>query len=89
MQHFYRKLTMAILNIFLSVLLNISILTEAGPIQQANISVQLKDLSTGEVIEAYRPNNVVPPASVMKLLTTRQVKLLKHTVLIMWFLRRR
>ncbi len=70
MQHFYRKLTMAILNIFLSVLLNISILTEAGPIQQANISVQLKDLTTGEVIEAYRPNNVVPPASVMKLLTT-------------------
>ena len=34
------------------------------------MSVLVKNLTTGEVIESYRPEHVVPPASVMKLLTT-------------------
>ena len=54
----------------LALILNIALLTSAGPAQQANISVQIKDLNTGEIIEQYREDNVVPPASVMKLLTT-------------------
>ena len=34
------------------------------------MSVLVKNLTTGEVIDSYRPDHVVPPASVMKLLTT-------------------
>ena len=34
------------------------------------MSVLVQNLNTGEVIESYRPEHVVPPASVMKLLTT-------------------
>lgn len=58
------------MNILLSILLNISILTGAANTQQANISVLVKDLTTGEVIDSYRESHVVPPASTMKLLTT-------------------
>lgn len=54
----------------LFILLSISILTSAPNTQQANISVQVKNLNTGATVESHRPNNVVPPASVMKLLTT-------------------
>ena len=39
-------------------------------IRQANISVLIKDLDSGAVIDSFRPTQVVPPASVMKLLTT-------------------
>ena len=58
------------MNILATILLTISILTEAPNCQQANISVLIKDAETGKVIESYRPDNVVPPASVQKLLTT-------------------
>ena len=34
------------------------------------MSVLVQNLQTGEVIDSYRPDHVVPPASVMKLLTT-------------------
>lgn len=34
------------------------------------MSVYVQNLTTGEVIDSYRPDHVVPPASVMKLLTT-------------------
>ena len=34
------------------------------------MSVLIQNINTGEVIESYRPDHVVPPASVMKLLTT-------------------
>ena len=34
------------------------------------MSVLVQNLNTGEVIDSYRPEHVVPPASVMKLLTT-------------------
>jgi D-alanyl-D-alanine carboxypeptidase/D-alanyl-D-alanine-endopeptidase (penicillin-binding protein 4) len=34
------------------------------------MSVLVQNLQTGEVIDSYRADNVVPPASVMKLLTT-------------------
>lgn len=37
------------------------------------MSVYVQNLNTGEVIDCYRPDNVVPPASVMKLLTTAAV----------------
>ena len=37
---------------------------------QANMSVLVQNLNTGEVIDEYRSDKVVPPASVMKLLTT-------------------
>lgn len=58
------------MNFLFNILLNISILTTAANTQQANISVEIKNLTTGEIVETYRPDNVVPPASVMKLLTT-------------------
>ena len=34
------------------------------------MSVLIQNMNTGEVIDSYRPDHVVPPASVMKLLTT-------------------
>jgi D-alanyl-D-alanine carboxypeptidase/D-alanyl-D-alanine-endopeptidase (penicillin-binding protein 4) len=34
------------------------------------MSVLVQNMTTGEVIDSYRPDHVVPPASVMKLLTT-------------------
>lgn len=55
---------------FFGLLLTISLLTQKPATNQANISVQIKNLTTGQIIEEYRPTNVVPPASVMKLLTT-------------------
>ena len=58
------------MKILATILLTISILTEAPNCQQANISVLIKDAETGKVIDSYRPDNVVPPASVQKLLTT-------------------
>ena len=59
-----------ILGSIFGLILNISLLTGAGQTTQANMSVMVKDLTTGEVIETYREHHVVPPASVMKLLTT-------------------
>lgn len=38
--------------------------------QYANISLLVKNMKTGEVLADYRSNNVVPPASTMKLITT-------------------
>ncbi len=58
------------MNLLLNILLSISILTGAGNTQQANISVEIRNLTSGEVIEEYRSAHVVPPASTMKLLTT-------------------
>ncbi|MBR5676757.1 MAG: D-alanyl-D-alanine carboxypeptidase/D-alanyl-D-alanine-endopeptidase [Paludibacteraceae bacterium] len=58
------------MSIFLNILLSISFLTSHPITGQANMSVLVKNLTTGEVIESYRPEHVVPPASVMKLLTT-------------------
>ncbi len=58
------------MNILTTILLAVSLLTEAPNCQQANISVLIKDAESGKVIDSYRPDNVVPPASVMKLLTT-------------------
>ena len=37
------------------------------------MSVFVQNMTTGEVIDEYRADNVVPPASVMKLLTTGAV----------------
>ena len=34
------------------------------------MSVLVQNLNTGEVIDSYRADKMVPPASVMKLLTT-------------------
>ena len=36
----------------------------------ANIGIYIRNTRTGEVIESYRPRNSIPPASVIKLLTT-------------------
>lgn len=55
---------------FKALLLAISILTSHPLTEQANMSVLVRNLNTGEVIEEHRANHVVPPASVMKLLTT-------------------
>lgn len=41
--------------------------------QDANIGIYIKDLQTGEVIDTYRSRNAIPPASVMKVLTTATV----------------
>lgn len=53
-----------------TLLLAISILTSHPLTEQANMSVMVRNLRTGEVVEEYRAHHVVPPASVMKLLTT-------------------
>lgn len=50
--------------------LTISILTENPLLSQANISIEVRNMRTGVVVDAYRPDKVVPPASVMKLMTT-------------------
>ena len=56
-----------------AILLSINLLTTHHLTSQANMSVLVQNLTTGEVIDSYRPDNVVPPASVMKLLTTGAV----------------
>ena len=48
----------------------ISLLTDNPVCEQANISVLIRDARTGAVIDEHRSDHVVPPASVMKLLTT-------------------
>lgn len=58
------------MSLFATILLAISILTNHPITGQANMSVLVQNLTTGEVIDEYRSEKVVPPASVMKLLTT-------------------
>ena len=58
------------MSIFLSILLSVNFLTTHPITGQANMSVFVQNMTTGEVIDSYRENHVVPPASVMKLLTT-------------------
>ena len=53
-----------------SILLSINFLTTHPITGQANMSVLVQNMTTGEVIDEYRSAKVVPPASVMKLLTT-------------------
>lgn len=53
-----------------AILLSVNFLTSHPITGQANMSVYVQNLTTGEVIDSYRAEHVVPPASVMKLLTT-------------------
>ena len=53
-----------------AILLSVNFLTSHPITGQANMSVLVQNLTTGEVIDSYRADHVVPPASVMKLLTT-------------------
>jgi len=57
-------------NLLTAILLSVNILTSHPITGQANMSVLVQNLNTGEVIDSYRAEYVVPPASVMKLLTT-------------------
>ena len=50
-------------------LLILSILTSHPETKDANIGVLICDYHTGDTIDAYRANSVIPPASTMKLLT--------------------
>ena len=54
----------------ISILLSVSLLTEHPITGKANMSVLVENMTTGAVIDEYRSDHVVPPASVMKLLTT-------------------
>ncbi len=58
------------MKILTTILLAIGLLTENPVCEQANISVLIRDARTGTVIDEHRSDHVVPPASVMKLLTT-------------------
>ena len=58
------------MNLFASIVLSAAILTTHPITEQANMSVYIKNLTTGELIDCHREDKVVPPASVMKLLTT-------------------
>ena len=58
------------MKILIALILSINFLTSHPLTGQANMSVLVQNLNTGEVIDSYRPDHVVPPASVMKLLTT-------------------
>ena len=51
-------------------LLILSILTVHPDTKDANMGVLICDYHTGDTIDAYRANSVIPPASTMKLLTT-------------------
>lgn len=53
-----------------AILLSVTFLTGHPITGQANMSVLIQNMSTGEVIAEHRADKVVPPASVMKLLTT-------------------
>ena len=53
-----------------AILLSVTMLTSHPLTGQANMSVLVQNLTTGEMIDSYRADKVVPPASVMKLLTT-------------------
>lgn len=61
------------MSILAAILLSVNFLTSHPLTGQANMSVLMKNLNTGEVIDSYRADKVVPPASVMKLLTTGAV----------------
>lgn len=54
----------------LHIILSISLLTAHPLTEQANISVLVQEANTGEIVDTHRAEHVVPPASVMKLLTT-------------------
>ncbi|MBQ9296903.1 MAG: D-alanyl-D-alanine carboxypeptidase/D-alanyl-D-alanine-endopeptidase [Paludibacteraceae bacterium] len=58
------------MNLLNVILLSVSILTGNPLTGQANMSVLVRNMTTGVSIDSYRPDHVVPPASVMKLLTT-------------------
>lgn len=58
------------MQIILSIFLSINILLSHPLTEQANISVLVEDSKTSETIYSHRAENVVPPASVMKLLTS-------------------
>ena len=58
------------MNLLVAILLSVNFLTSHPLTGLANMSVLVQNLNTGEVIDSYRPDHVVPPASVMKLLTT-------------------
>ena len=58
------------MSLLVAILLSVNFLTSHPLTGQANMSVLVQNLNTGEVIDSYRPDHVVPPASVMKLLTT-------------------
>lgn len=49
---------------------HVDIFTESSATMYANMTILVKNLTTGEVIDSYRPLSIVPPASVMKVLTT-------------------
>ena len=58
------------LSILTAILFNISLLTGSPATRNGNVSVLVKDLSDGTVIEQFQPQKAVTPASVTKLLTT-------------------
>ena len=58
------------MSLLIAILLSVNFLTSHPITGQANMSVLVQNLNTGEVIDEYRSDKVVPPASVMKLLTT-------------------
>lgn len=49
---------------------SIDILLNHAQTRSANVGVYIQNLRTGEVIDSYRENNLIPPASVIKVLTT-------------------
>lgn len=54
----------------LKLLLILSVLTTHPITRDANVGVLIYDYQTGDTIDAYRENCVIPPASTMKILTT-------------------
>lgn len=58
------------MHFLVAIILSVNFLTSHPLTGQANVSVLVQNMTTGEVIDEYRSEKVVPPASVMKLLTT-------------------
>lgn len=58
------------MSILTSIILAATLLTGHPVTGKANMSVLIVDAQSGREIDSYRPDHVVPPASVMKLLTT-------------------
>lgn len=49
---------------------SMSVFLKDSHTRYANVGVYIKDLRSGEEIDSYRKTNAIPPASVMKVLTT-------------------
>lgn len=59
-----------LLSVLTTIFLSVTVLTNNPVVKGARISVDIREVQTGRVIEQYQPNTPVTPASTTKLITT-------------------